>query len=167
MNFIFIIFCVAQFNNRGIENTSPHMLYHPRTFFPTSILPLPSTISWLLGIFINWQPPKAKATPIALFFDGVCVSAPNKWASSREQEPTVGRLQRTHSKPLCLDLRPWQMLSWQKMAKLLEGRAMAAHVDCCVFCVFLFCVVFERPFSYRRGRKLISATAKLPTFVQS
>jgi hypothetical protein len=57
------------------------------------------------------------------------------------------------------------------MAKLLEGRAVVAHVGCCVFCIvclcFVFCVVFERPFSYRRGRKLILAEAKWPTFVQS
>jgi hypothetical protein len=105
--------------------------------------------------------------PIALFFDGVCVSAPNEGTSSREREPATGRLQRTHSKPLCLDLRPWRMLPWQKMAKLLEGRAMAAHFGCCVFCVFVFHVVFELPFSYRRGRKLILAKAKLPTFMQS
>ncbi len=34
------------------------------------------------------------------------------------------------------------MLPWQKMAKLLEGRVVAAHVGCCVLCVFcaLCCV---------------------------
>ncbi len=61
------------------------------------------------------------------------------------------------------------MLPWQKMAKLMGGRAVAAHVGCCVLCLmcFVFCVVFERPFSYQRGRKLILAKAKWPTFVQS
>jgi hypothetical protein len=77
--------------------------------------------------------------PIALFFDEVCVSTSNKGTSSRESKPAAGRLQRTHSKLLCLDLslRPWRMLPWQKMAKPLEGRVVAAHVGCCVFCVFL------------------------------
>jgi hypothetical protein len=84
------------------------------------------------------QPPKAKAMPIAQFFDGVGVSTPNKGTSSRERKPTAGRLQQTHSKPLCLDLRPWQMLPWQKMAKPLEGRVVAAHVGCCVFCVLCY-----------------------------
>jgi hypothetical protein len=140
--FYFIVLCVAQFDNWGIETASPHTLYHPRTSFPTSIWPLPSTTSLFFGIFIDWQPPKAKAMPIALFFDVVCVSAPNKGTSSCEHEPTTRRLQRTHSKPLCLDLRPWRMLPWQKMAKPLEGRAVAAHVGCCVLCVFcaLCCV---------------------------
>ncbi len=140
--FYFYYFCVAQFNNRGVETASSHTLYHRRASFPMLIQPLPSTTSWLLGIFIDWRPPKAKATPIALFFDGVCVSTPNKGASSHERESTTGRLQRTHSKPLCLDLRPWQMLPWQKMAKPLEGRVAAAHLGYCVFCVFcaLCCV---------------------------
>jgi hypothetical protein len=102
--FIFIIFCVAQFDNRGIETASPHTLYHPHASFPTSIQLLSSTTSWLLGILIDWQPPKAKATPIAQFFDGVCVSAPNKGTSSHEHKPTNDR---------------WRMLPWQKMAKLL------------------------------------------------
>jgi hypothetical protein len=95
-----------------------------------------------LGIFIDWQPPKAKAMPIAQFFDGVCIITPKEGTSSRKREPTTGHLQQTHSKQLCLDLRPWRMLPWQKMAKPLEGRAVAAHLGCCVFCVFfaLYCV---------------------------
>jgi hypothetical protein len=94
--------------------------------------------------------------PIALFFDGVCVSAPNEGTSSRKRGPAVGHLQWTHSKPLCLDLWPWRMLPWQKMAKPLEGRAVVADVGCCV----VFCVVFEWPFSHRGVRKLKSAKAK-------
>jgi hypothetical protein len=137
--FHFFIFCVPQFNNQGIETASPHTLYHPLASFPTSIQPLPSTTSWLLGIFIDRQPPKAKATPIPLYFYGVCVSTPNKGTSIRELEPATGRLQWTHSKLLCLDLRPWQMLPWQKMAKPLEGRVAVSHVGCCVFYVVVFC----------------------------
>jgi hypothetical protein len=80
--------------------------------------------------------------PIAQFFDEVCVSASNEETSSRECKPTTDCLQRTHSKLLCLDLRLWRMLPWQMMAKLLEGRAVAAYVGCCVFCVFCaFCCV--------------------------
>jgi hypothetical protein len=36
----------------------------------------------------------------------------------------------------------------------------------CVLC-FLCFVLFEQPFSYQGGQKLILAKAKLPTFVQS
>jgi hypothetical protein len=97
---------------------------------------LPSTTSSLLGILMDWRPPKAKAMPIAIFFAGVCISAPNKGTSSRERKPTTDLLQRTHSKPLCLDLRPWWMLPWQKMAKPLEGRAVVAYVGYCVIVVF-------------------------------
>ena len=142
MYFILIVFCVAQFDDQGVENTSLNMLYHLHASFPTLILLLSSTISKLSGISIDWQPNKAYTTPIILFFDWVCVSAPNKGTNSRKRKPPAGRLQQTHRKPLCLDLRPWQMLPWQKMAKPLEGRAMVAHVGCCVFCVFcvLCCV---------------------------
>jgi hypothetical protein len=38
-------------------------------------------------------------------------------------------------------------------------------VVCFVF--FVFCVLFEQSLSYRLVRKLISAKAKLPTFVHS
>ena len=139
----------------------------PLAFTRASPLPFRQLSGWLWCWIIKRRPPKAKAMPIALFFDGVCVSAPNEGTSSHKRKPATGRLHRTHSKLLCLDLRPWGMLPWRKMAKPLEGRAMAAHVGCWVFCVFVFCVVFEWPFSYRRGRKLISAKAKLLTLVQS
>ena len=68
---------------------------------------------WLWCRIIKWQPPKANATPIALFFGGVCVGAPNKGASWGEREPAAGRLQRTRKESQCLDLRPWWMLPWQ------------------------------------------------------
>ncbi len=56
--------------------------------------------------------------------------------------PDAERLVWAHRDQRRKDLGPWRILPWQKMAKLLEGRAMAAHVVCCVFCVFcaLCCV---------------------------
>ncbi len=67
---------------------------------------------------------------IALFLMGYA-SAPQ----TKEQTAMSANLPQTYSKPLCLDLRPWQMLPCQKMAKELEGRVVAAHAGCCVFCV--------------------------------
>jgi hypothetical protein len=106
------------------------------------------------GIFIDRQPPKAKATHIALFFDG-CASVPQtqeKAAASANLPPgtcnglTVGHGGCCHGKKW---QSRWRVGRWQLMLV----------VACFVF--FVFYVVFERPFSYRRGRKLKSAKAKL------
>jgi hypothetical protein len=35
-----------------------------------------------LGILINRRPPKAKALPSSLFFDGACIGAPNRGTNS-------------------------------------------------------------------------------------
>ncbi len=53
---------------------------------------------------------------------------------------------------------------WQSLWRVGQWRLMLVVV---CFVYFLFCVVFKRPFSYRRGRKLTSAKAKakLPTLL--
>ncbi len=104
--------------------------------------------------------------PIVLFFDGVCVGIPNKGTGRGTAKPDHGRLAWDHRRPRCHVL--WAPLTypWRERAKPLGGRAAAAHVGCCVFCV-LCVVVFERTISYRRGRKLILAKAKWPTFMHS
>ncbi len=139
----FWYFVVDKFNCPNNGMASPHAPPPPLASTLASPLPLRQLLGWLSCWIIKRQPPKAKATLVALFFDGVCVSAPNKGTCSHECKPASRRLRQTHSKPLCLDLRPWQMLQWQKMAKPLEGRAVVAHVGCCVFCVFcvLCCVL--------------------------
>jgi hypothetical protein len=62
----------------------------------------------MLCLSFKFQPLKAKATPIALFFDGVCVGIPNKgtnqgatkitraslaWTRGKDAVPRVGAME--------------------------------------------------------------------------
>ncbi len=130
------------------------MVWHPTHTFcpvrapsPISLLPRTPTFGWLLCCPTKRWPPKAKVTSLSLIFDVLHFGAPNKGTNSNESAPDATHLVWAHRDQRRQDLGPWRMLPWQKMAKPLKGRAMAAHVGCCVFCV---CVVFERPFSYRQ-----------------
>ncbi len=88
---LFLLFFVSlNLTHQGIENTSSHTLYHPRTSFPTLILPLTSTISWLLGIFINQRPLKAKAMPITLFLMGYASAPQTKEQAAASANPPPG-----------------------------------------------------------------------------
>jgi hypothetical protein len=44
----------------------------------------------------KWQPPKANAPPISLFFDLSCFATPNKGTSHCDHEPSAGCLQQTY-----------------------------------------------------------------------
>ncbi len=70
----------------------------------------------------------AKATPIALFFNGVCVSIPNKGTGRGTTKPDHRRLAWDHRRPQRHVL--WAPLTypWRERAKPLEGRVAAAHV---------------------------------------
>jgi hypothetical protein len=73
----------------------------------------------LLHFFYDWQPPKAWALPISLFFDGSCFGTPSKGTSHVDHKPANGRLQQTHGESWRQDLGPWQMLPWQYGVKML------------------------------------------------
>jgi len=66
-----------------------------------------------LDIFIDWWSPKAKATPITLFFDGVCVGAPNEGTNNGTAKPACASLAWTRGEMLRRELGPWRMLPWQ------------------------------------------------------
>jgi hypothetical protein len=151
------IFFFAQFAapNNGMAS-APHV--PPRSCALLNIPPTANTNFWFfLCCPTKRWPPKAEVISLSLIFDVLHFGAPNKGTNSNESAPNTVCLVWAHRDQRCQDVGPWQMLQWHKMAKLLEGKAMAAHVGCCVFCVFVFCVVFMRPFSYRGGRKLMSA----------
>ncbi len=120
----------------------------PNTFFPgcapspLSLLPQMPTFGWLLCCPTKRWPPKAKVTSLSLIFDVLRFGTPNKGTNSHESAPNAARLVWAHRDERRQDLGPLQMLSWQKIAKLLKGRAMAGHIGCCLFCVFcaLSCV---------------------------
>ena len=75
--FYFPYFCIAPFYVPKNGTAFPHALHPPRATSPNSLLPLMPTLGWLLCFPFKFQPLKAKAMPITLFFDGVCVSVPN------------------------------------------------------------------------------------------
>ncbi len=83
-------------------------------------------------------PLKAKATPIALFFDGVCVGIPNEGTGRGTAKPDHGRLAWDHRRPQRHVLVAPLSYPWRERAKPLGGRAAASHVGCCVFCVVVF-----------------------------
>ncbi len=62
------------------------------------------TLDWLLRCIIKWWPPKAKAPPLSLFFDGACVGAPHKRTSHGATIPNGVRLSWTHGEPRCHEL---------------------------------------------------------------
>jgi hypothetical protein len=141
MAFYYFYFIVAQFAapNDGIVWHPPHTFHPGHAPSPISLLMRTPTFGWLLCCPTKRWPPKAKVTSLSLIFDVLCFGAPNKGTNSNKSAPNAARLVLAHRDQWRQDLGPWQMLPWQKMAKPLEGRAMAAHVGCCVF--FVFCVL--------------------------
>jgi hypothetical protein len=88
--FIFIIFCVAPFDDPNNGTAFPRALHPPRATSPDSLPPLTPTLGWLLCLPFKFRPLKAKATPLALFFDGVCVGVPNKGTGHGTAKPDHG-----------------------------------------------------------------------------
>jgi hypothetical protein len=113
----------------------PHTVCPGYAPSPISLLPQMPTFGWLLCCPTKRWPPKAKVTSLALIFDVLRFSAPNKGTNSKESAPDTARLVWAHRDQRRQVVGPWRMFPWQKMAKPLDGRAMAAHVGCCVFCV--------------------------------
>ncbi len=139
--------------------------------FPHTRHPLratsPDSLGWLLYLPFKFWPLKAKATPMALFFDEVCSGVSNEGTGRGATKPEHGHLAWDHRRLQHHVL--WVLLTypWRERAKPLEGRLAAAHFGWMLCLSFVFCVVFEWTFSYRCGRKLISAKAKWPTFLHS
>ena len=67
--------------------------------FPTRSTPC-APLGWLLCRPFKFGPLKAKATPIALLFDGVCVSVPNEGTNRGTTKTAGASLAWTHSKML-------------------------------------------------------------------
>ncbi len=134
--------CISPFNVPNDGTAFPHVLHPPRATFPDSLPPLMPTLGWLLCFPFKFWPLKANAMPIALFVHGVCVSVPNKGTGRGTAKPDHLRLAWDHRRPQRHVLWLWALLTypWRKRAKPLEGRAAAAHVGCCVFCVVVFCL---------------------------
>ena len=76
--FYFCYFCVAPFDVPNDGTLFPHTIHPPRATSPESLPPLMPPLDWLLCLPLKFWPLKAKAKPIDLFFDGVCVGVPNK-----------------------------------------------------------------------------------------
>jgi hypothetical protein len=58
------------------------------------------TLSWLLYRPFKFRPHKAKATPIALLFDGVCIGVPNEGSGHGTLKTARASLAWTFSKML-------------------------------------------------------------------
>ena len=131
-------FCIAPFNITNDGTVFPHALHPQRVTSPDSLPPPMPTLGWLLCFPFKFWPLKAKAMPITLFFDGVCVGIPNKGTSRGAAKPDHRRLAWDHRRPRRHVL--WAPLTypWRERAKPLGGRAAASHVYCCVFCVVVF-----------------------------
>ncbi len=78
------LFFIAQFDAPNDGTKSPQALPAQRASSPTPLLPWPPTPSWLLFAIIKRQPPKARAPPFSLFFDGLLFGAPNEGTNSGE-----------------------------------------------------------------------------------
>ncbi len=95
----------------------------------------------MFPVFINRQPPKAKALPSSLFFDGACVGSPNTGTNHDAAKPDRARLEPAYGKRQHHELAAPLPYPWRVRAKPLEGRVAEAHfgVVCCV--VFECCCV--------------------------
>jgi hypothetical protein len=135
--FILFYFFIAQFAapNDGIIWCPPHTFRPGCAPSPISLLPQMPTFGWLLCCPTKRWPPKAEITSLSLIFDVLRFGTPNEGTNSNEGAPDAASLVWAHRGQWRQDVGTWRMLPWQKMAKQLEGRAMAAHVGCCVFCV--------------------------------
>jgi hypothetical protein len=71
------------------------------------------TLGWLLGLPFKFRPPKAKAKPITLYFDGVCIDAPKEGTNRGAIKDTSTSLSWACSKTLRQELGPWRQLPWQ------------------------------------------------------
>ncbi len=116
----------------------PHMFRPGRAPSPISFLPQTPTFGWLLRCLTKRWPPKAEVTSLSLIFDVLHFNAPNKGTNSNGSAPNAARLVWAHRDQRRQDVGPWRMLPWWKIAKPLEGRAMAAHVGYCVLCFLCF-----------------------------
>ncbi len=136
---LFNYFCIASFDvpNDGIA--FPHALHPPRVISPDSLPLLMPTLGWLLCFPFKFRPLKAKAMPITLIFDGVCVGIPNKGTGCGTTKPDHGQLAWDHRRQWHHVLVAPLSNPWRERAKPLGGRAAASHVGCCVFCVVVFC----------------------------
>ena len=69
--FYFCYFCVAPFDVPDDGTVFPHGIHPLCATSSESIPPLTPTLGWLMCFPFKFWPLKAKAKPIALFFDGV------------------------------------------------------------------------------------------------
>ena len=87
---LFYYFCISPFDIPNDGTAFPHVLHPLLTTSPDSFPPPMPTLGWLLCLPFKCPPLKAKATPIALFFDGVCVDVPNKEPAVALPNQTTG-----------------------------------------------------------------------------
>ena len=95
---------------------------------------------------INWQPPKIKAPPFSIFFDGVCIGIPNKSTDDEKHKPGAGHLAYEiigHGKRRGQELGPRRLLPGGRGQSCLGGRGGRAMVAQLV--VVCFCVVVTSP----------------------
>ena len=131
--FFFIIFALLHLTSKMMgqrppTRSKPHA--PPLSFFPT--LTVITTLGWLLwlGHF------KATNEPFSLnFWACVASRSPNKPTNGGAAKPYHGRLAWDHRRPRHHVV--WVPLTYprRQRAKPLGGRAVAAHVGCCVVCV--------------------------------
>ncbi len=132
----YFIFLLLSLSPQTMAWHPPHTFCPGRAPSPMSLLPRMPTFGLLLCCLTKRWPPKAKVTSLSLIFNVLRFGIPNKETNSKESASKVTCLVWAHRDQWRQDVGPWWMLPWWKMAKLLEGRAMGAHVGCCVFCVF-------------------------------
>ena len=149
-NILFSLFsCHLISQPKNVGTASSHTLHPPLASSHIPFPPLMPPVSRLLCVAALQRPPKANAPSIPLFFDVVefvCLNEESTAARAslmpRICYGTMGNQHRHDLEPL-LPYYPWR-----ERTKLLEGRVVAAHVGCCVFCVVLCCVVFASVFYY-------------------
>ncbi len=133
--FIFLFFCRSICHPRTIIQHPPHTFHRNCVSFIMIPSPLTPSFGWLLRLTSERWPPKAETPSLSLFFDGSCFVAPSKGTSHGNCEPATRRLLWTHGELRCQDLGVPLPYPWRERAKPLEGRVVAAHFGCCVFCV--------------------------------
>ncbi len=157
--FFLFYFIAAQFAtpNDGIIWRPPHTFCPGHAPSPISLLPQTLTFGWLLCCPTKRWPPKAKVTSLSLIFDMLHFGAPNEGTNSKESALTpcasYGPIGISGTK-MWVHGRSCHGKRWQSRWRVGRWRLMSVVV---CFVVLVFCVVFEWPFSYRRGRKSISA----------
>jgi hypothetical protein len=100
---IVFLFCYSIGCPKQWDNAPPHAP-HPAILLSNLLTIADTNTGLIVALHHQMVPPKAKALPLSLFFDGACIGAPHKGTSHGTTIPNGVRLAWIHGELQCHDL---------------------------------------------------------------